>query len=73
MVRTFILHVLPMTVDMFHGDTQPPLGSEQKVARSCVTESFPYICWLRVSSHRKCKLVSRGRRGLQVLERIMPQ
>ena len=30
-VRTFILHVLHMTVDMLHGDRQPPLGLEQKL------------------------------------------
>ena len=35
MVRTFIPHVLPMTVDcktcMLHGDTQPQLGLEQQL------------------------------------------
>ena len=29
-VRTFIHHVLPVTVDVLHGDTQPQLGSEQE-------------------------------------------
>ena len=31
MVRTFILHVLPMTVDMLHGDSQPQSGLEQEL------------------------------------------
>ena len=30
-VRTFTPHVLPMTVDMLHGDTQPQLGFEQQL------------------------------------------
>ena len=30
-VRTFILHVLPLTVDTLHGDPQPQVGLEQQL------------------------------------------
>ena len=31
MVRTFVSHVLPMTVDMLHGGSQPQLVLQQKL------------------------------------------
>ena len=51
MVRTFIHHVLPMTVDMLHGDTQPQLGLEQQLLtgkaqgniRACLYYSRTYV------------------------------